>query len=139
MSTIKTFDAYVRARLEAWGREYALHRDCEYLGHQSKSMLQVLIEHKGEMPPRATGFKPLSIPPEIEQIERIVSQIARDAPVLAGVLRAFYCGMGRRAVERRETAQELIGQPLSRRAYFTYQKMGFQRVAGALAAIADAA
>lgn len=139
MTTLNTFDAYVSARLEAWGREYALHRDCEFLGYSSKNILQVLIEHKGEMPPRATGFKPLSIPPEIEQVERIVSQIARDAPMLAAVLRAYYCGSGRRAVERLETAQELTGHSLRRRAYFTYQKLGFQRVAGALAALAYAA
>lgn len=139
MSTIKTFDAYVSARLEAWGREYALHRDCEYLGHQSKSMLQVLIDHKGEMPPRATGFKPLSIPPEIEQIERIVSQIARDAPVLAAVLRGYYCGTGRKAIERREIAEQISNVQMTRAVYFQHYHLGFARVAGALSALSQVA
>lgn len=47
MGQVNTFGVYVRGRLEEWGREFALHRDCEYLGHRSKDMLQVLVEHKG--------------------------------------------------------------------------------------------
>ena len=135
MSTaLSTFDLYVRTRLDAWGREFALHRDCEYLGHQSRSLLQVLIEHKGEMPPRVTGFRPLTIPLDEEQIERIVSQIARDAPLLAIVLRAYYCGSGRRGVERLEIAESLSGRKIKRRLYFTCHDLAFQRVAGALSA-----
>ena len=131
---LSTFDIYVRRRLEAWGREFALHRDCEYLGHQSRSLLQVLIEHKGELPPRTTGFKPLTISPLEWQIETIIAQIHADAPLLAIVLRAYYCGSGRRAVERREKAEELAKRRLPRRVYFTYHDLGFQRVAGALSA-----
>ena len=135
MSTrLSTFDVYVRTRLDAWGREFALHRDWEYLGHQSRSLLQVLIEHKGEMPPRVTGFRPLTIPLDEEQIERIVSMLARDAPLLAIVLRAYYCGSGRRGVERLEIAESLSGRKLNRRIYFTYHDLAFQRVAGALSA-----
>ncbi len=52
MTTVDTFGVYVRAELEHWGEEFALHRDCAYLGHVSKNMLQVLIDHRGEMPPR---------------------------------------------------------------------------------------
>lgn len=108
MTTIDTFGEYVRARLEAWGLEYALHRDCEYLGHQSKNVLQVLIEHKGEMPGHAQGFRPLEVNVEAQQIEDIVADIARDLPRMACVLRALYCGSGRRKVERYETALLLI-------------------------------
>ncbi len=140
MSTrLSIFDLYVRTRLDAWGREFALHRDCEYLGHQSRSILQVLIEHKGEMPPRVTGFKPMSLPPAEDQIERIVSQIARDAPLLAIVLRAYYCGSGRRGVERWEIAQQLACTTFTRSAYFAYHDLGFQRVVGALTALTLAA
>ena len=136
---ISTLDAYTRHRLERWGREFALHRDCDYLGHQSRSLLQVLIEHKGELPPPVTGFRPLSIPPAEWQIECIVSQIARDARLLACVLRGYYCGSGRVAVERREIAQELWGAPLSRRSYFAYHDLAVQRVCGALGAMEEAA
>lgn len=106
---IDTFGAYVRDRLDAWGREFALHRDCDCLGHMSKNMLQVLIEHKGEIPPPNVGFKPLEVDLQAQQIEDIVADIARDEPRLACVMRAYYCGSGRRKVERYETALLLIG------------------------------
>src|SRR3546814_19499431 len=60
VTQVDTFGVYVRDRLDEWGREFSLSRDCEYLGYQSKNMLQVLIEHKGEMPGKTQGYKPLS-------------------------------------------------------------------------------
>lgn len=139
MSTVSTFDLYVRTRLDAWGREFALHRDCEILGHRSKDMLQVLIEHKGEMPPRVTGYKPLTIPPLEMQTENIVRGVHRDAPILAYVLRAYYCGSGRQAFERREIAEQFIGMPISKAKYFTLHDLGFQRVAGMMSSMGVAA
>lgn len=139
MGNVSTFNAYVRARLDAWGREFCLDRDCEYLGHKSKDMLQVLIEHKGEMPARPTGFKPLEIPPLEMQIEDIVADIAREQLDIAQVLRAYYCGSGRRGVERLAQARSLLDRNLSRRQYFTLHDLGFQRVAGVLHGIARAA
>lgn len=108
MSQVDTFGAYVRMRLDEWGREFCLARDCEYLGHQSKNMLQVLIEHRGEMPPPNVGYKPLEVSPTAHQIELLVTEVARDQPELACILRAYYCGSGRRKVERYETALLLI-------------------------------
>lgn len=108
MGQIDTFGEYVQARLDEWGREFALHRDCEYLGHQSVNMLQVLIDHKGEMPGRCTGFKPLEVSQSAHQIELLVTEIARDQPRIACSLRAHYCGSGRRKVERYETALILV-------------------------------
>jgi len=138
-----TFGPYVRMRLDGWGREFALHRDCEYLGHASKNMLQVLIDHKGEMPERPTGFKPLEVDPSALEIERIVTDIARDNVTLACVLRAYYCGSGRRKVERWETANLLIataGAPvLSQRYFLTMHDLGFAMVSGVLRGIALAA
>lgn len=43
MGQIDIIGEYVRRRLEQWGEVFALHKDCDYLGHQSKNMLQVLI------------------------------------------------------------------------------------------------
>ena len=132
MAEIDTYGRYVRHRLERWGEEFALHRDCEYLGHRSKDMLAVLIEHGGEMPPRVTGFKPLEIPPDEQQIEDIVADIARVDIVRATVLRAYYCGRGRRGEERHETANEMLrrmGLPeLGRRKYFSEHDLGFEAV-----------
>lgn len=136
MGEVNTFDRYVRHRLDEWGREFCLARDMEFLGHKSKDMLQVLIEHKGEMPPRVTGFKPLHIPPRVMEIEDIVTWIAKDALILAWVLRAYYCGSGRRGEERYALAQQLARRNFSRKAFFTYHTHGFQRVAGMLLAVA---
>lgn len=105
---IDTFGAYVRARLEEWGREFALHRDCDYLGHCSRNLLQVLIEHRGEIPGRTQGYKPLQVDMLAQQIEGIVAGIGDERPDIACVLRAYFCGMGRRKVERYETALLLL-------------------------------
>ncbi len=82
---IDTMAEYVRRRLEHWGEEFALHRDCEYIGHKSKNMIATLIEHRGDMPPRDVGFKPLEVDLEAMQIEDIVTEIARHAPAMGDV------------------------------------------------------
>lgn len=132
MANLDTYGEYVRNRLEDWGREFALHRDCEYLGHQSKNMLQVLIDHKGEMPQRSIGFKPMEIPADAQQIEDIVADIARINVTRATVMRAFYCGMGRKGDERLEIANELLTKMglanLGRRRYFSEHDLGFEAV-----------
>ena len=57
---VDTFGAYVRAELEHWGREFALHRDVDYLGHHSKNVLQVLMaplrERHGDLSMLASHF-----------------------------------------------------------------------------------
>lgn len=145
MTQTDLFGVYVRHRLEEWGQVFALHRDCEYLGHQSKNMLQVLIEHKGEMPARPTGFKPLEVNPDALQIEFIVSDMSREAVERTCIMRAYFCGKGRRGVERLETAEMLIractGRRfiLGRRAYYTELDAGVSEVRGVLRGLAMAA
>lgn len=143
MTTTDLFGAYVRRRLDHWGHEFALHRDCEYLGHQSVNLLQVLIDHKGEMPARPTGFKPLEVSNEAMQIEDIVADVARGHAAMAICLRGYYCAMGRRRVERWETANLLLahaGLPMVRAtAYMDLAQRGEDRVYGVLAGIARAA
>lgn len=142
MTTIDTFSPYVRRRLEHWGDEFALHRDCEYLGHQSKNLLQVLIEHRG-MPPRTTGYKPLETDAEAQQIEDIVAEIARHNAAMAWVLRGYYCGRGRRKNERWETANLLLASDrlpmLSVDSYMDVARRGDERVYGLLLGVARAA
>lgn len=133
---VDTFGAYVRAELEHWGREFALHRDLDYLGHHSKNVLQVLIEHKGDMPGRAQGYKPLESDSRAQTIEDIVACISRDNVSMACSLRAYYCGQGRRKVERFETAIMLMAncaqRAVSNRQYLSLVELGFQRIRGRL-------
>lgn len=144
MGNIDTFGLYTRHRLEHWGEVFSLSRDCDYLGHQSKNMLQVLIEHKGEMPGKLTGYRPLEVDQLAMQVERIVSDMAINGQlVVACVLRAYYCGAGRRKVERWETANLLIttaGQKMiSQRQYLTQHDVGVAQVRGVLTGMAMAA
>lgn len=137
MAEIDTFGLYVRSRMDAWGKEFSLSHDCEYLGHQSKNMLQVLIEHKGEMPQRPTGFKPLEVDLQALTIEMIVSDIARDRLHIACALRGYYCGSGRRKVERYETALTLMNAAGVKckpnvRSYMELIKLGEAEVRAAL-------
>lgn len=134
---VDTFGLYVRAELEHWGREFALHRDCEYLGHQSKNLLAVLMEHH-EMPSRAQGYKPLETDLRAQKIEDLVAHIARTNVEMAVVLRAYFCGMGRRKVERWETCNMLLanmkGRMMTARAYLEMARRGEDRVRGFLEA-----
>lgn len=144
MAQVDTFGVYVRSRLDAWGDEFSLARDCDYLGHQSKNMLQVLIDHRGEMPGRTTGFKPLEVNMLAMQVETIVSDIAISGRAdLACVLRAYYCGEQRRMVERFDTANVLLvkaGYPkISKRQYVEMLAYGFAAVRGAMLGLCEAA
>jgi hypothetical protein len=133
------FGAYVRTRLDEWGEVFAYHRDRELLGHRSKDMLQVLIEHKGEMPPRCVGFKPLEVSNTAMQIEDVVRDIFHQDKQLAWALRAYFCGAGRRGVERYEFFKALTGRSISRKTYFEYVDTGCREVRVRLINIAQAA
>lgn len=140
---LDTFGAYVRAELEHWGEEFALHRDRDYLGRGPKSLLALLIEHKGDMPVRAIGFKPLETGARAQMIEDIVTSISHDNVAMACSLRAYYCGRGRRKVERFETAILLLAncghRAVSNRQYLSLVELGFQRVRGRLEGYSQAA
>lgn len=133
---------YVRRRLDHWGDEFALHKDCEYLGHASKNLIAVLMEHH-EMPGRVIGYKPLEVNAEAQQVEDAVSEISRHAPAIGWVLRAYYCGMGRRKVERWETANMLLTaagfEMVSQASYVDMARRGTERVHGMLLAVSVAA
>lgn len=143
MSQIDTFGLAVRAMMDGWGRTFALHRDCEYLGHSGVNMLQVLIDHKGEMPAKPTGFKPLEINLQHLAVEYAVLAIARTDPATAWVLRAYYCTQGRRRFERFESANDMLaraGLPrVSRASYMDMAERGEFRVAKILEKEAQAA
>lgn len=136
---VDVFKSFVRHQLDRWGREFALHQDCEYLGHASKNMLQILIEHKGEMPARCVGFKPLEVDRDAHQIELIVTELGKQDRIAASVLRAMYCGRGRRGVERLEIARELARKRLSRTQYYAIHDDGFRFVRERLCDLAELA
>ncbi|PII18990.1 hypothetical protein CR919_14980 [Stenotrophomonas sp. LMG 10879] len=133
---LDTFGVYVRAELEHWGREFALHRDRDYLGHHSRNILQVLIEHNGDLAGRPKGNKPIETDARAQRIEDIITSIGRDSIAIACCLRAYHCGVGRRKVERFETALELLAncsqKAVSNRQYLILVELGFQRVRGRL-------
>lgn len=133
---------YVRRRLDHWGEEFALHKDCEYLGHASKNLIAVLMEHH-EMPGRVIGYKPLEVNAEAQQVEDAVAEISRHAPAIGWVLRAYYCGQGRRKVERWETANMLLAnaglEMASQATYVDMARRGTERVHGMLLATPAAA
>lgn len=142
MTQIDTFGAYVRRRLEHWGEEFALCRDVEYLGYGRKNILRILMEHKG-MPGRATGFKPIETDALAQQIENVIADLAREQPASAQVMRAYYCGSGRRGVERYETALLLLAamdqKAVSLRQYHGLKAVGDEFVGDRLLTIARAA
>ena len=137
--TIDLFKAYVKTRLDSWGHEFCLDRDCEYLGHQSKNILQVLIEHKGEMPGRVTGFKPMELDQDAHEIELIVTELGKADRVAACVMRAMYCGRGRRGIERLELARELARVRLTRSQYYHIHDDAFRFIRERLCDLAAAA
>lgn len=139
MGQVDLFREYVKQRLDDWGDCFALHKDCEYLGHRSKNMLQVLVEHRGEIPARPRGFKPLEVPLLELEVEQIVSAISRENARMACALRAHFCGQGRRKVERYQQACELIkmvegpgSRPPSVRQHFSLIQEGVDRVSASL-------
>lgn len=136
MSDLSSFATYVRRRLDAWGTEFRLDRDGEFLGYAGKNILQILREHAGEIPERTHGYKPLLIPPLEWKMETIVHDMHTDAPHLAMTLRAYYCGSGRVAVERLETLQGMLGYEISRQRFYGYHDVAFNWIQGSLRALA---
>lgn len=117
--------------LDRWAEAFALHRDGENLGYPSKNILYDIIRHK-EVPPRATGYKPLTIDMQAMLIEGVVLKIARTDPTTAWVLRAYHCGRGRRRFERFDQANELLRRAqlptVSVSSYEDLAKRGEQRI-----------
>lgn len=123
-------DAYVTARLNAWGREFALERYDEPHEH---TLLYLLVKFGGEIPRLEGGRAPESVNDEAWQIERLIAVMHSERPVEASVLRAYYGGRGRHKVERRSQAQELAACRIGEREYFAAHDRGFAWLCGALA------
>ena len=138
---VNTFDVYVESRLDSWGREFRLgyvqEGEDAFMGPvYGNNILATLIQNKGEI---RMGSTAQDVSPDDWQMEQIVSIIHRDYPHLASVLRAYYCGRGRHAVERLELAELLLGRQIGKRSYYAYRDTAFAHVSGVLKGIAIAA
>lgn len=122
-------DAYVTARLNAWGREFRLDLFDEPHEH---TILWLLIKFGGEIPRLDGGPVPDSVDEEAWQIERLIALMHSERPIEASVMRAYYCGRGRHRVERREAAEQLAGVKIGVREYYSAHDRGFAWLCGAL-------
>lgn len=77
------------------------------------------------------------------QIELMVSGVARTDLPMACILRGFYCGSGRRKVERWEQANRLLIsqgiRAVSVRSYLATAELGFGRIRGRFEGLSVAA
>lgn len=121
-------DERTLARLDEWGRFCLSDRGPSSLDFPAKNMLQVVIDHRGEMPAPTVGYKPEVYPPEAWEIETIVSDLYKSDRVLACVLRAAFCTRGRLRVERKEWAEWLAKTTFSRRQFMALYGTAVERV-----------
>lgn len=118
MTETDLFGAYVRDRLEKWGREFAYHRDRFRAGGYGRNIL--------DTSPMGSGPEPNL---EALQIEDIVRGIyKRGEKTSAWALRAYYCGSGRRAVERLDLYRAFIGRRTGLRQYYEQIRAGTDSV-----------
>lgn len=129
MKTASMVEAYICARLDSWGREFALDKLYEPC---AQTVLYLLIKFGGEIPHVEGGPAPEVVDEKAWQIERLIALMNTERPIEAAVMRAYYCGRGRHKVERRETAEMLAGVKLSTQAYFSAHDRGFAWLCGAL-------
>ena len=108
MTQTDLFGMYVEERLQAWGREFAYHRDKYRAGGYGRNSLD---------------FGPIGSGPEPDcealLIEDIVRGMMKAGERSAGwALRAYYCGSGRRSVERLDVYRALIGRRCGKKTYY---------------------
>lgn len=101
---------FVRERLDQWGLEYALDRDYTGTGYASQNVLHKMMKHG--MIARGVSH---DVADDAQQIELIVTDIARLDMRVACCLRGYFCGSMRRKVERFEKALELATKHKIRR------------------------
>lgn len=129
MMAVSVAEAYLVARLNAWGREFALERFDEPHEH---TLLYLLIKFGGEIPRLEGGRAPESVNEEAWQMERLVALMHTERPIEASVIRAYYGGHGRHKVERRQAAEMLAGMKITAQQYFAAHDRGFMWLCGAL-------
>jgi hypothetical protein len=107
----------IEERLESWGMTFAFwkqRRECE--PHH-----ETILYRMARANTRATGD---GISLSAMAVEDAVRALHQESPILAAVIRAFYCESGRRGYERFDKAKELAGKRFSRRAYYQYREAG---------------
>lgn len=115
---IDTLKLYTTSKLVDWGRQMrggALGLDF--------ASVNTIYRMMRALPPGRT-----EISDDAMLTEEIVSEVAKEAPDAAVILRARYCGYTRFAEQHRRRAEQLLGRKLSRRAFWALHDDGFQRV-----------
>lgn len=99
----------VKAMLDSWGRTFKLHT------REPEPCHETTLYRAGMRGGKSTGD---GIPREAMAMEDAVRAVHAQAPVIALALRAFYCGSGRRSVERFQDFKRLAGRKIAKRVYF---------------------
>lgn len=132
MSQTDIMRTAVRIRLEQWGLEFALDRDRSGIGFDSMNILYKMQMRRGLISPGRGADNTA----EAQEIELIVTDIARVDLRTACCMRGYYCGSMRRKVERFEKALELATRhrikKFSLRTYLNDVEMGSAMVRIAL-------
>lgn len=100
----------VRHRLEQWGLEFALDRETSGLGYGSTNILHKMMK-QGVITRGGTQ----EMAADAQEIEIIVTGIARQDMRIACCMRGYFCGSMRRKVERFQKANELATKHKIRR------------------------
>lgn len=132
MSQIDILKEVTKVRLEQWGLEYALDRDVTGTGYSSTNILHKMMRHG--MVARGINHETAA---DAQEIELIVTQLARRDMRVVCCLRGYFCGSMRRKVERFDQALGLAAKHhikrFSLRTYLYDVELGSSLVRMALA------
>lgn len=123
----------LQERLKNWAQEYGGGRT-QYIGFNSRNLLQVLIDHKGEVP-SSRGYIPVPTQTAADDIEEIVVAMQIGGRFkIAMVLRCEYFNP-HAPIEQKLARLRDIGLPMSRAGFYNFLKEAVAYVDGALEAL----
>jgi ribosomal protein S19E (S16A) len=76
-----------------------------------------------------------NVPWQAIRAEDAVRAVHKRAPEIAAALRAYYCGRGRRSVERYQTFRKLIRRHVARKVFFELVETGLTEVESEMLAL----
>jgi hypothetical protein len=126
-------ESELQERLKNWAREYGGGR-YEHISWNGRNLLQVLIDHKGEVPD-ARGYVPVPIKTAADDVEEIVKTMQNGGRFrIAMVLRCEFYNLDA-PIEHKLTKLGDLGLPMSRSGYYAYLSQAVAYVDGALDAL----
>ncbi len=109
---------WVMTALDAWGACFPLHT---FDREPSNTNVIYRLMHGVTRGSSGTPWEAL-------RAEDAVRAIHKRSPDVAAALRAFYCGRGRRSVERYAEFRRIVGRHVPRRSYFELVETGQREV-----------